>query len=104
MMGRDATAASMEGNSLMIAPALVGTDKQIKWAAQIIEQKQQLARGEGITLPDIPDVRFWIDNRNAALDTLLKNAARYQSNPNKVSTPFTSRYPRYGPDDARAAL
>jgi len=71
----------------MIAPTLIGTEKQVKWANDIRHTYQQ--RYPDASLPEHSSAKFWIDNQNLSLDELHRMAAT------QVYSPCTKTYPQY---------
>ena len=77
--------------------ALIGTPRQIEWAAKIRSEYRKLY---GATrLPEIPSAHYWIENRTADLAALHELAETWP-----FDSPFTAIYPRIGRDQAIATL
>jgi DNA polymerase III epsilon subunit-like protein len=79
---------------------MIGTEKQVKWAMQIKGDFEK----DYEQVPCIEDAVFWIQNRNASFEEVCTSAIAWHADRNKVSTPFTTRYSRYGREDALQAL
>jgi len=78
---------------------LIGSDKQKKWASQIIAKFSGLY--PDIILPSQNSADWWIKHREATLDELLAESVNASG---QIYTPFTSIYPRHGHQDALDAL
>jgi DNA polymerase III epsilon subunit-like protein len=71
---------------------MIGTVRQIEWALTIRNGFEN-----GIErLPDIDDATFWITHRHSSSEELMTAAAIWRGDKNRVSTAFTTRYPKYG--------
>lgn len=84
--------------------AMNGSIRQSSWAEKIEAYFKALAKVAGVTLPEIDDAIFWIDRKDLDIDTIALEAQKWASDVNRISTPFSSIYPRYGNQDARDAL
>lgn len=80
---------------------LIGSERQQSWARSIIGKLQTQTDKP---LPDIRDAEFWITRRNASIEDIFLDATTLSVDLNMVSTPFTTRYSRYGRNDAMLAL
>jgi hypothetical protein len=80
---------------------LTGTPKQIEWAGRLRAERVAW----GWRLPDIPDARFWIDNRDCTSGDLEEAARRFVAErDSKLESPFTETFPRFGREEARLAM
>lgn len=85
-----------------ILPTLHGSAKQREWAEKIVAYFQAVANMTyDSSLPRVTSASWWIDHRDDTLDQIRLEATVYTP---KLSTPFTSQYPRYTRHDALAAL
>jgi len=77
---------------------LIGSEKQVKWAASVVAKFQTLY--PDIPLPDVKSAQWWIKNRDNSIEDIISNSATGV----KVSTPFTRKYPMFSRSDAIAAI
>ncbi len=77
---------------------LVGSEKQVKWAASVVAKFQALY--PDVILPDVKSAEWWIKNRDKSIEALIGESATGV----KIATPFTRQFPMYSHNDAILAL